>query len=124
MSAHDPEEPLNYLGAIADVRFRNGGHMVAWVRLVTKTLYAFELLTSSAQADITAGIAHQRWRNVRGNVPPKVHALRVTLPLRVSLVTIKSARVAMEAFEKALIHRVKEPAEAYARTPAEGEIID
>lgn len=124
MNYSKPEEPLNYLGAIADVHFRDGGHMVAWTQLVISMLRAFELLTSSAQADITSGIAHQRWRNVRGSIPPKIHAIRVTAPLKLALVTIKAARLAMEAYLLLLENNVIKPAKKYKKSAAEGVIVD
>lgn len=109
------------LGSLVDVSFTDGGHMVAWAVSLRQALRLVEQLLLGARAEVSAGLTHQRWRILRGELPPRVRAIAVTVHLTMLIASVRAAMLAVDGFKTALVGMVIEPARAAAAARAEAE---
>jgi hypothetical protein len=112
------EQPHDFFRAVGDVSFRDGGHMLGWARAVIRATFILEGLLASVLADVRSGLSHQRWKFLKGELPPKLRAQKTVIPLRMCLVAVRAARRGVEEYEKRLTKRVIDPALAVAQARA------
>lgn len=109
-----------HLASVVNVDFRSGGEMLAWAVRLRESLRVLELLLVGARAEVFAGLSHQRWRVLHGELPPRLRAYRVCLHLTLAIHSVHFAMLGVDRFKTALQGNFIEPARAAARKGATG----
>jgi hypothetical protein len=107
-----------HLAAVVNIDFRSGGEMLAWAVRLRESLRVLELLLIGARVEVVAGLSHQRWRVLRGEMPPRLRAYRVCLHLTLAIHCVHFAMLGVDRFKGALLGNFIEPARAAAREGA------
>jgi hypothetical protein len=108
-----------HLAGVVNIDFRSGGEMLDWAVSLRESLRVLELLLIGARVEVLAGLSHQRWRVLRGDMPPRLRAYRVCLHLTLAIYCVHFAMLGVDRFKAALIGNFIEAARAAGREAEE-----
>jgi hypothetical protein len=95
--------PADYVGAIGNVSFENGGHLLLWSAASITLLREYRNLLLCSLADTKAGLAHQKWRVLSGELPPRVRMMRVAVPYRMGILAVDAALAGVQLFRASFV---------------------